>query len=354
MTVNKPTNIIEKLQERLNHRFTALEEDILHFIREELSSLEITSEPFCTVRDVWNDIEPYSFDENLSNRCEEKIQAFLYELLADCVKELGMDEVRTYLINQGWTDEVEAMDIEDWGLLALLGLTGVFLYNVCFFIATKYAPIVKSSLVIAVNAPLITLFAALFLKEKITAKNIVGLVMALFGAVYIITNGHPSILLELGVAPIDLVLIGACLSWSIYSVVGKVVMKKYSPLAATTYATGFGTLFLAPFALYYTSFASVKASGWEVWLSILYVAVIVSVVSFVWWYNGIQKVGASTSSIFINVMPISAAVMGTIFFDEQLTHVHIVGALFVFGGTLFNMYSKQQKKEAPSKENITA
>jgi len=243
---------------------------------------------------------------------------------------------------------------KDWGLLALLGLTGVFLYNVCFFIATKYAPIVKSSLVIAVNAPLITLFAALFLKEKITAKNIVGLVMALFGAVYIITNGHPSVLLELGVAPIDLVLIGACLSWSTYSVVGKVVMKKYSPLAATTYATGFGTLFLAPFALYYTTFASVKASGWEVWVSVLYVAVIVSVISFVWWYNGIQKVGASTSSIFINVMPISAAVMGTIFFNEQLTHAHIVGALFVFGGILFNMYNKQQKKEAPSKENITA
>lgn len=243
---------------------------------------------------------------------------------------------------------------KEWGLLALLGLTGVFLYNVCFFIATKYAPIVKSSLVIAVNAPLITLFAALFLKEKITAKNIGGLVMALFGAVYIITNGHPSVLLELGVAPIDLVLIGACLSWSTYSVVGKVVMKKYSPLAATTYATGFGTLFLAPFALYYTTFASVKASGWEVWVSVLYVAVIVSVVSFVWWYNGIQKVGASTSSIFINVMPISAAVMGTIFFNEQLTHVHIVGALFVFGGILFNMYNKQQKKEAPSKENITA
>ncbi|GGJ79503.1 drug/metabolite transporter (DMT)-like permease [Anoxybacillus voinovskiensis] len=243
---------------------------------------------------------------------------------------------------------------KDWGLLALLGLTGVFLYNVCFFIATKYAPIVKSSLVIAVNAPLITLFAALFLKEKITAKNIVGLVVALFGAVYIITNGHPSVLLELGVAPIDLVLIGACLSWSTYSVVGKVVMKKYSPLAATTYATGFGTLFLAPFALYYTTFASVKASGWEVWVSVLYVAVIVSVISFVWWYNGIQKVGASTSSIFINVMPISAAVMGTIFFNEQLTHVHIVGALFVFGGILFNMYNKQQKKETPSKENITA
>ena len=109
----KSVNMIEKLQERLNHRFTALEEDIVHLIREELLSLEITPEPFWTVRDVWDDVELYSFDENLSNRCEEKIQAFLYELLADCVKELGMDEVRTYLITQGWTDEIEEMDMED-------------------------------------------------------------------------------------------------------------------------------------------------------------------------------------------------------------------------------------------------
>jgi len=232
---------------------------------------------------------------------------------------------------------------KDWGVFALLGLTGVFLYNIFFFIATKYAPIVKSSLVIAVNAPLITLLSALFLKEKMNGKSILGMVMALFGAVYIITNGHPSVLIQIGIAPIDLVLVGACFSWSTYSVIGKVAMKKYSPLASTTYATGFGTLFLAPFALHYTSFTSIQASGWDVWLSVLYVAVIVSAISFVWWYNGIQKVGASTASIFINVMPISAAIMGTIFFNEQLKLAHIIGAAFVFGGILFNIYSKQTR-----------
>jgi drug/metabolite transporter (DMT)-like permease len=233
---------------------------------------------------------------------------------------------------------------KDWGMFASLGLTGIFLYNICFFIATKYAPIVKSSLVIAVNAPLITLFSAIFLKEKINWKSILGLITALFGALYIITNGQLSVILELGFAPIDVVLISACLSWSIYSVIGKVVMKKYSPLAATTYATGFGTILLSPLAFYYTSLDFIIKSDWKVWLSVLYLAVIVSAISFVWWYRGIQKVGASTASVFINVMPISATVMGTVFFNEQLTLIHGIGALFVFGGILFNIYSKQEKK----------
>ncbi|WP_255458409.1 EamA family transporter [Anoxybacillus sp. PDR2] len=48
--------------------------------------------------------------------------------------------------------------------------------------------------------------------------------------------------------------------------------------------------------------------------------------------------------MFINVMPISAAVMGTIVFHERLTWTHIIGALFVFGGILFNIYSKKEKK----------
>ncbi|OAO76474.1 Permease of the drug/metabolite transporter (DMT) superfamily [Anoxybacillus flavithermus] len=222
-----------------------------------------------------------------------------------------------------------------------------------FFIATKYAPIVKSSLVIAVNAPLITLLSALFLKEKLNRRSVLGMFLAVFGAIYIITDGHPSVLIDIGFSPIDLVLVGACLSWSTYSVIGKIAMKKFSPLAATTYATGFGTLFLAPFALYYTSFASIEASGWDVWLSVLYVAIFVSAISFVWWYNGIQKVGASTASVFINVMPISATVMGTMFFNEHLTFTHIIGAAFVFSGILLNIYSKQEnmvfslnKKEA--------
>ncbi|OQO95873.1 EamA family transporter [Geobacillus sp. 44B] len=233
---------------------------------------------------------------------------------------------------------------KDWGMFLLLGLTGIFLYNICFFIATKYAPIVKSSLVIAVNAPLITIFSALFLKEKINWKDILGVITALFGALYIITNGQLSVILKLGFAPIDLVLISACLSWSIYSVIGKIVMKKYSPLTATTYATGFGTILLSPLAIYYTSLDSIKSSGWEVWLSVLYVAIIVSAISFVWWYRGIQNVGASTASVFINVMPISATVMGTVFFHEPLTITHGIGALFVFSGILFMIYSNYSKQ----------
>lgn len=234
-------------------------------------------------------------------------------------------------------------------MFTLLGLTGIFLYNLCFFFATKHAPIIKSSLVIAANSPLIAIASGIFLKEKITVKNTVGMVSAMIGALYIITDGKISILFTLGFERIDLVLLTACFSWVVYTVLGRSVMKKFSPLTTTTYATGFGTLMLLPFALLNTTKEQIANSGWDVWVSVIYVAVIVSVISFIWWYKGIQKIGAAKASVYINVMPLSATVMAALFLGEQLTIFHGIGAVLIFGGVYLNMNKKQNLQAKPLK-----
>jgi drug/metabolite transporter (DMT)-like permease len=234
---------------------------------------------------------------------------------------------------------------KDWIMFGLLGLTGIFLYNIFFFYATKHAPIIKSSLVIASNPVLIIILSGLFLKEKITLKHIIGMVSAVTGVFYIITNGDLGAIAQLRFAPIDLVLLGACLSWALYTVVGKAVLKKFSPLTSTTYATGIGTLLLFPFALFHTTPQQLISSSWEVWASVVYVAVMVSVLSFIWWYKGVQEIGAAKASIFINIMPISATLMAAVFLNEQLTPYHAIGAVLVFGGVYISMYKKKQRRD---------
>jgi drug/metabolite transporter (DMT)-like permease len=231
---------------------------------------------------------------------------------------------------------------KDWFTFAFLGLTGICLYNLFFFFATKHAPIIKSSLVIASNPVLIVILSALFLKEKISLRHVIGMVSAIVGVLYIITNGNIAALAQIGFAPIDFVLLGACLTWALYTVVGKFALRKFSPLVTTTYATGFGTLMLFPFAMVQTKAEHLVASGWEVWLAVIYVAIFVSVISFIWWYQGVQRIGAAKSSIFINVMPISATIMAAVFLDEQLSVYHAIGALLVFSGVYLSMYKSQK------------
>ncbi|MCL6573416.1 MAG: DMT family transporter [Bacillus sp. (in: Bacteria)] len=230
--------------------------------------------------------------------------------------------------------------LKDYGLFAVLGLTGIAVYNICFFIATKHAPVIKSSLFIASNPVLIVLLSGLFLKETITKHHIVGMVIALTGVTFIITEGHLLTLFQFGIEPIDFVLLGAVISWALYSVVGKVVLRKYSAVESTTYAVAFGTVFLLPFAYVETSWLDILSADFSTWLAISHMSIFVTVVSFIMYYYGIKEIGAAKASIFINVMPVSAVLLATIFLDETFTWAHGVGAAFVLTGVFIGTNSK--------------
>lgn len=241
---------------------------------------------------------------------------------------------------------------KDWFLFAMLGLTGIALYNIFFFLASKHAPVIKSSLFIASNPVLIIILSALFLKEKISRNQIIGLVLALLGVSFIITNGHLSLFLTMDFEFIDLILVGAVICWALYSVIGKVVLQKYSSIVSTTYAVGFGTLFLFPFAMMETSVSDLTSSTVDVWLAIGHMSVFVTVVSFVIYYYGIQQIGAAKASIFINFMPLSAVLMASIFLKEALTIPHLIGAFFVLSGVTFSTYKRGHKKESSKGGNV--
>jgi drug/metabolite transporter (DMT)-like permease len=237
------------------------------------------------------------------------------------------------------------LTLKDIGLFTVLGLTGIALYNICFFLASKHAPVIKSSLFIASNPVLIVLLSGLFLKESISKNNIIGMIIALTGVTFIITDGHLLTLFQLGFEPIDFVLLGAVISWALYSVVGKVVLKKYSAVESTTYAVAFGTLFLLPFALVETSWQDVQQANLTTWVAIAHMSIFVTVVSFVMYYYGIKEVGAAKASIFINVMPVSAVLMATIYLGETFTWAHGVGAALVLSGVYVGTNTKIFQKK---------
>lgn len=235
----------------------------------------------------------------------------------------------------------KGVTMKDWALFAVLGLTGIFLYNFAFFMAAKHAPVIKSSLFIAANPIVIVILAGVFLKEVITKNQILGLICAVIGVFYIIINGQFRVFFNLGFEPIDGILLLAVLSWALYTVIGKVVLQKYSALVSTTFACSIGTLLLFPFAFLETSWNDVLNASSLTWFWIIEMALLVTVVSFLMWYNGVKEVGASKAALFINFMPISAVLMASTFLGEKLSIHHFIGAIFIFGGVYLG--TKKQK-----------
>jgi len=225
-------------------------------------------------------------------------------------------------------------------LIVVLGLSGVFAYNVFFFAGLQQVPAGRAALIVALNPTVIALFAALFLKEPLTPLRILGILLSLTGASIVIGHGNPLNLLTEGISRGDLLILGCVATWVIYTLVGKRVMQELSPLVATTYAclVGTGALFLTAlaegFLQEWTSFAPAA------WVGVAYLGVLGTAAGFLWYYEGVKAIGSARASIFINLVPVFAIALAAFFLQEPVSLSLVLGGLLVISGVYLTNRSR--------------
>lgn len=216
--------------------------------------------------------------------------------------------------------------------VVLLGLSGVFAYNIFFFRALETLPAGQAAAVIAMNPALIALFSVVVFRESATPLKWIGIALSVFGALVVISRGHPGSLLEnlLTAGELDIVL--CLLSWVAYSLIGKRVLVGLSPLVAVAYAATIGMLMLAVPALHGGVLRQLGEYSVANWASLIYLGLGGTVVGFVWYYQGIRRIGATRASVFINFVPVSAIVLGHIVLGEVMTSSLLSGTVLVIAG----------------------
>ena len=222
-------------------------------------------------------------------------------------------------------------------LILLLGLSGVFAYNVFFFLGLQTIAASRAGLIIALNPVAIALGSKFIFGEQLTRLKITGIGISLLGVALIMTEGDLTTLLSGGVGRGELFILGCVGSWAIYSLAGKQIMKQLSPLVATTYAVLVGTIALLPLAIQEQYTQGRSAIAPLTGLSLLYLGALGTVIAFNWYYQGIKAIGAQKASIFINLVPVFALLFGILFLQETITAILLVGgSLVIFGVSLVN------------------
>jgi len=216
--------------------------------------------------------------------------------------------------------------------LLLLGLTGVFSYNVFFFKGLRLIHAGRASLIIANNPIFITIASFFLFKEKLSTVKIVGILVSVTGAMVAISRGNLRGMLTESLGYGELFIFLAVLSWVSYSLIGKRVMQDFSAIEAVTYASITGAIMLFPAALAEGMITDMLDYTLMNWLSLIYLGVFGTVLGFVWYYEGIQKLGPSKASLFINFVPIAAIILAFLFLDEAITISLLAGAAMVSMG----------------------
>lgn len=214
----------------------------------------------------------------------------------------------------------------------LLGLTGVFAYNILFLTGLKYIDAGRAALIIANNPIIISLLSALFFKEQLNGFKAVGICLSVIGAMTVISNGRIADIGSYHIGTGEILIAGCVLSWVAYSLIGKFVMAELSPLVSVTYSAVIGALLLLFPALYSGLGGAVLTYAIIDWANLFYLGFFGTVLGFFWYYQGIEHIGAMKASVFINFVPISAILLAFLFLKEKITISIFLGALLVILG----------------------
>ncbi len=212
-----------------------------------------------------------------------------------------------------------------------LGLTGALLYNFFFLKGLKMIEAGRASVIIANNPIFIALFSAYFFKEHLNLVKVIGIIISVGGAIIVISRGKVFEVLQSGLGLGELYIFGCVASWVAFSLIGKAVMENLSPLRSVAYSSIAGTFFLAGPAFLEGGLSFLHYSLLE-WANIFYLGFFGTVLGFLWYYQGIRKIGPTRAGLFINFVPISAISLAFLFLGEPVTISLLIGTLLVSSG----------------------
>lgn len=236
-----------------------------------------------------------------------------------------------------WQTEGPLPRLQKYQILPVifLGISGVFVYNVMFFLGLKTVEAGRASVIIATNPVFIALFSSLIFKEKLRGLQILGIFISVMGVILVVLKGDLGQLFRGGLGWGEMFIFGCVVCWVSYSLVGKWVMQSLSPLVSVTYSALIGCVFLL-----FPAFAEGLVHhfvhfSWVVWIGMGYLAVFGTVLGFVWYYEGVHSIGPTKAGIFINLVPISAIILGIMILKEKVTLSLFIGTVLVILGVFW-------------------
>lgn len=239
------------------------------------------------------------------------------------------------------------------GILAMAA-TGIFGHNVLVYSGVKLSTATNMSLFAAVNPVVTACLAAIFLHERLSGRQAVGVALSLAGVLAVITKGNFNLLAGLSLNLGDLLLAGAPVAWAVYSVVGRRVMRGMSALAATAWASlaGSALMFFAALAEGFDGRVVLSPVGWA---SMVYMIFGSGVAAFYWWNHGVTVIGPSRASVFSNVIPLAGMLLAAIFLHETISPAQAAGAAMIISGVwLTTRAPAGAAKTVPGKEEISS
>ncbi len=223
-----------------------------------------------------------------------------------------------------------------WKWLLILSFLGVSCFNTLLYTAAHTTTAINVALMQTAMPTTIILISWVVFREKISTIQMVGVIISMAGACFIVIHGQWRILLSMELVKGDVLMLVAVFIYALYSALFR-KRPPIHPLSFLVLTFGWGTLMLLPLYIWELMVVGPFSLNLAALMSILYVAVFPSVVAYFCWNRGIELIGANRAGLFTYLVPVFASVMAILFLGETLREYHVMGMVLIIGGmVIFN------------------
>jgi len=220
----------------------------------------------------------------------------------------------------------------EWQQFLVLGALGMWVCGAFVYIGARSTSAVNIGLLYALSPVLIAVASALWLRERLAARQVLGVVLALAGTLVILFKGRVEALAQLRINPGDAWVSVAVVCWAAYSLLLRAWPSAFSPLARLTLIACGGIVVLVPFTLWEALAWLPSELSWRSAGLVLAAALLPGAAAY-GAYSTMQRVlGAARVGVVLYLGPLYTAVIAWAVLGERIEPFHGLGALLILPG----------------------
>jgi drug/metabolite transporter (DMT)-like permease len=213
-----------------------------------------------------------------------------------------------------------------------LGILGNVVYQGFFIFGIERTLAGNASLILATTPVWTMALSTLRGHERVRAYVWIGGFGTLVGMALVVLGSGVGTGFRSSTIRGDFLIVGAALTWSLYTVGCRGMIRRYGSLAVTAWTLGVGSIALVlagVLPLVRTPLATVSAVAWT---GVFYSGVLGIGFAYVLWYRGVQSLGNARTAVYSNLVPVVALVVAWIWIDEVPGGLQVLGAAVIIGG----------------------
>lgn len=217
----------------------------------------------------------------------------------------------------------------DLPLLAVLGVAGIAMNQVLFLLGLKRTTVAHAALIFGLSPLLVLAVAAAAGQERITARKVAGMFVALSG---VLVLQHKSSNGTTATAAGDLLVLAGATAFALFTVVGKPLAARYGTILMNTIGYVAGALVLAPLLVHEALEFPLAGISWTAWAGVAYMVLFPSVVCYLIFYHALKHLAASRLAALAYLQPLLATLMAIALLGERVTSSVAAGGALVLAG----------------------